>query len=144
MRVEAILKDKGDHVETIRPDASVVGAVHKLATLRIGALVVSPDANEVTGLLTERDIVVGLARHGTELLDMPVRQVMSTSVRTCTPDERITGVMAVMTRTRSRHLPVVDESGLRGIVSIGDVVKSRLDELELESRVLRDAYITSH
>lgn len=142
MRVAGILEKKGDHSETIGPDAPVVTAIHKLASLRIGALMVTADGETVVGVLSERDVVVGLNRHGTRLLDMSVAEVMSKAFRTCELSDTVTGVMTLMTRTRNRHLPVVEEGRLCGVVSVGDVVKSRLDEMDLESRVLRDAYLT--
>jgi len=142
MKVESLLQAKGRHVETIAPDAQLRFAVHKLTTNNIGALVVSTDGAHVEGVLTERDVVRALGRQGTGLLDERVSSVMSRSVPFCSPDDTLTTVMGQMTRTRNRHLPVVDEGRLRGIVSIGDVVKNRLEELELEANVLRDAYLT--
>ena len=141
MKVESILKAKGATVETIRPDAPTITAVHRLASLRIAALVVSADGKRADGIISERDIIRGLVRHGTELFDVPVSEAMSKTFPTCSPGDPILAVMAVMTRTRNRHVPVVDGGTLCGLVSIGDVVKHRLDEMELEARVLRDAYI---
>ena len=141
MKVEDILRAKGGSVETIRPDAKVLMAVHRLRMQNIGALVVSRDESRVEGVLSERDIVRGLTRHGAELLDMSVVAIMSRPP-VLAPDESLTSVMAQMTRTRNRHLPVVADGSLCGIVSIGDVVKHRLEELELETNVLRDAYLT--
>ena len=141
MKVESILRAKGDAVETVGPDAPVRLAVHRLASRAIGALVVSGDGRRVEGLLAEREVVRGLAAHGTALLDLTVGQVMAHPVPTCSPGDHVTAVMATMTRTRNRHVPVVDGGRLCGLVSLGDVVKNRLDEMELEARVLRDAYI---
>ncbi|MDP9071741.1 MAG: CBS domain-containing protein [Actinomycetota bacterium] len=141
MKVSDIIKTKGDQVETVRADATVPIAVHKLATMGIGALVVSPDGERVEGVIAERDVVRGLARHGARLLEMRVSEVMSKGTPTCHPDDNITGVMAQMTRTRNRHLPVLEDGRLRGIVSLGDVVKKRLDDLELEAAVLRETWI---
>lgn len=140
MKVERILDAKGRTVETIRPDAPVDLAIHRLIDRHIGALVVSADGSHLEGVISERDLVRALARHGTRLLDMPVSQVMSPAV-TCTPDTTIRDAMASMTRTRHRHLPVVADGAVVGLVSIGDVVKHRLEEMELEASVLRDAYI---
>ena len=142
MRVSEILRNKGRDVETIRPDAKVVMGVHRLRMQNVGALVVSRDGDRVEGVLSERDIVRGLARHGAGLLDMSVVAVMSRPVPVCSPDDLLTTVMAQMTRTRNRHIPVVEDGRLCGIVSIGDVVKHRLEEMELETSVLRDAYLT--
>lgn len=145
MKVETILKGKGREVETTTPDADVTLVIHKLATLGIGALVVTPDGHTVEGTVSERDIVRGLRRHGAALLDLRARDVMSRQVPTCSPDDLIQRVMADMTRTRHRHVPVLDGDGhLCGIVSIGDLVKHRLDEMEMETNVLRDAYIARH
>lgn len=144
MKVSSILKSKGTHVETVSPDATVYRAVWELKLKNIGALVVSEDGVTVHGLVSERDIVAGLTEHGPQLLSLPVRRVMAAPTVTCTPDDTLTAVMARMTRHRARHVPVVDGGRLAGIVSIGDIVKHRLDELELETNVLRETLITSH
>ncbi|MGH9266603.1 MAG: CBS domain-containing protein [Acidimicrobiales bacterium] len=140
MNVESILTAKGRSVETSRPDVSVVLVVHQLKRLGIGAVVVSTDRKRVEGVVSERDIVRGLATHGPRLLDLTVADVMSRHGPTCTPADSITHVMEVMTRTRNRHLPVLEAGNLCGLVSIGDLVKHRLEELELEASVLRDIY----
>jgi CBS domain-containing protein len=142
MRVSDILESKGRDVETIRPDAKVLMAVHRLRMQNVGALVVTRDGGRVEGVLSERDVVRGLARHGADLLDMSVVAVMSRPVPVCAPDDLLTSVMAQMTRTRNRHIPVVEDGRLCGILSVGDVVKNRLEEMELETSVLRDAYLT--
>jgi CBS domain-containing protein len=146
MKVQEILAHKGSKVVTIRPDATVSTAVHRMALERIGALVVSEDGVSIAGVLSERDIVLALADEGAAVLapDRHVRDLMSKSVRTCRPDDTVKAVMAEMTRHRFRHMPVVDGRKLIGIVSIGDVVKTRLDEMELETVVLREAYIAGH
>ena len=141
MSVKDILTAKGFSVETIRGDATVPLALHKLATLRIGALVVSPDGQTVTGVLSEGDVVRALSHHGARLLDMKVSDVMVKAGPSCSPDDSVTAVMVEMTRTRSRHLPVVDDGRLVGIISLGDVVKKRLDDLEVETAVLRESWI---
>ena len=104
----------------------------------IGALVVSQTGDTVNGILSERDIVRGLTRHGADLLSMPVRNIMSTEVRTCEPDDSSSEIMALMTEYRIRHLPVVRDGKLYGIVSIGDVVKNRIDEVMNESEMLKN------
>ena len=142
MRVETILEKKGRHVETVAPDAKVEMAVHKLTTRNIGALVVTPDGERVDGVLSERDVVRALAKRGVGLFDAKVASVMTRGMPVCAPGDLITAVMGQMTRTRNRHLPVVDKGKLCGIVSIGDVVKHRLEEVELEANVLRDAYLS--
>ena len=144
MKVEGILKAKGRSVETARPETPMIVVVHKLTSMGIGALVVSADGARVEGVVSERDVVTGLNRHGAALLEMRAGDVMSRGVPVCSPDDSIKHVMAEMTRTRHRHVPVVDNGRLCGLVSIGDVVKNRLEELELETNVLRDAYRASH
>jgi CBS domain-containing protein len=144
VNVEGILRAKGGSVETIAPGADMVLAVHKLATLRIGALVVV-EGDRVKGTISERDIVRGLNRDGIRALDMKVRDVMVSNPPVCSPTDTLRRIMTEMTRTRHRHLPVVNENGeLCGLISIGDVVKHRLEEMELEAAVLRDAYLASH
>jgi CBS domain-containing protein len=144
MRVSSILKAKGTHIETTRPETTIFSVVWQLKTKGIGALVVSEDGATPLGLVSERDIVRGLTEHGPQLLGLPVSRVMSAPVITCAPEDTVTAVMARMTRQRVRHLPVVEGGRLRGIISIGDVVKHRLDELELEANVLREALMASH
>jgi CBS domain-containing protein len=141
MKVQDILKAKGDKVETIRSDATVGDAARKLTSLGIGALIVSEDGEQPEGIISERDVVRGLNRHGYRLLDMEVGEVMTKTVAACSPDDSIKRVMQEMTRGRNRHLAVVEGGRLQGVVSIGDVVKNRLDELELEAAVLRDINI---
>lgn len=141
MNVEGILVAKGRHVETISPGASVVVALEALTTRGVGALVVSEDGRGVSGIVAERDMVRGLARHGARLLELRVADVMSKDGPTCSPADPITAVMAVMTRTRNRHVPVMADGRLCGIVSLGDLVKGRLDEMELEASILREVYI---
>ena len=144
MSVTAILKAKGTHVETVKPDTTLYKVVWDLKARGIGALVVSEDGTSVLGLVSERDIVRGLTEHGARLLALPVSELMCSPAVTCTPGESITAVMARMTRHRVRHLPVVDGGRLCGIVSIGDIVKHRLDELELEANILRENLLASH
>jgi CBS domain-containing protein len=145
MTVAAILKSKGGHVETTRPDTTLYTVVWQLRSRNIGALVVvGEDGTSILGMISERDLVRALIEHGASLLALPVSRVMTAPVVTCAPGDRVTEVMARMTRHRVRHLPVVDGGRLAGIVSIGDVVKHRLDELELEANVLRETLMVSH
>jgi CBS domain-containing protein len=137
MNVETILGTKGRAVATIRPEDTVGAAVEALVSGNIGALVASEDGEHVNGIISERDIVHGLARHGDGFLAMTVAEVMTRSVVTCDPTESVAELMAEMTNRRIRHLPVVQNGLLCGIVSIGDVVKNRLDEIEYEARSLR-------
>lgn len=138
MKVEAMLAAKGTQVATVRSDATVATVVRRLKLEGIGALVVSDDGKRIQGIISERDIVRGLADHGAALLQMPVSDLMTSSVKTCRQDANVTDVMMEMTRSRVRHLPVVENHELCGLVSIGDVVKNRLEELETETHVLRD------
>ena len=144
MKVDGILKAKGHDVETVGPDTAVVLAVDRLSSMQIGALVVSVDGRKVEGVVSERDVVRGLAKHGQRMLDLKVSDVMERHVPVCSPDDPIGDVMAQMTRTRNRHIPVVHNSRLYGLVSIGDLLKNRLEELELQTNVLRDSYISRH
>jgi CBS domain-containing protein len=144
MRVEALLRSKGSAVETISPSSRVSTAATRIATSRIGCLVVSEDDLHVLGLITERDIVRALAHYGGAASGLLVRDVMSTAVPTCSPQDPISDLMRTMTNLRYRHVPVVENGAIVGIISIGDVVKQRLDDLELETHVLRDAYRAVH
>lgn len=141
MKVQTMLDAKGSKVATTRPHATIATVIRMLKLEGIGALVVSDDGETLGGIISERDIVRGLVDHGHELLEMQVAELMTRVVKTCTPEARIKDVMAEMTRSRIRHLPVIEGGKLCGIISIGDVVKNRLDELETETNVLRD-YIT--
>jgi CBS domain-containing protein len=144
MKVADVLRAKGAAVQTASPDTSVVVALHRLKSEGIGALVVSRDGAEIEGILSERDVVRALTDRGARLLDASVGEIMTKHVTTCTPDDHLTAVMAEMTRRRVRHLPVVADGKLAGMISIGDVVKSRLEELELEANVLREVYLARH
>jgi CBS domain-containing protein len=137
MNVETILRTKGSGVATIRPDETVGAAVSELISRNIGALVVSQDGEIVDGIISERDIVLGLADHGAALLSLNVAAMMTRRVVTCRLSDSVDQLMAEMTNRRIRHFPVVEDGRLRGIVSIGDVVKSRLDEVEYEASSLR-------
>ena len=137
MNVNDILKAKGRDVATVAPDATVTEAVRLLHRRGIGALVVSADGNRLDGILSERDIVHALASRGASVLDMRVAELMTRRVVTCTPNDTIAELMGEMTRRRIRHLPVVDRGRLAGLVSIGDVVKNRLEEMESETTSLR-------
>jgi CBS domain-containing protein len=138
MTVKAILESKGDNVVTIEPTASLAAAVKILADRRIGALIIFGADRRVVGIVSERDIVRALAERGDVALDEPVGQVMTRKVVTCTSAETIAAIMERMTAGKFRHVPVVEDGQLIGIVSIGDVVKYRLHEIEHESAALRD------
>jgi CBS domain-containing protein len=137
MNVDAILRAKGDTVTLVTPQAPIAEAVAVLRREGIGALVVSRDGVAVDGILSERDVIHGLARMGPQLLDATVEQLMTRRVFTCTPRDSIADLMAEMTKRRIRHIPVLQDGELAGIISIGDVVKARLDEMEYETSSLR-------
>jgi len=138
VQISALLSTKGDTVATIPPDATVHSAVAELRAHGIGALVVSSDGTHIDGIVSERDIVRALFdRHGS-LLDEPVRSIMTATVYTCSPDDGIESLMTAMTERRIRHVPVVRDGELVGIVSIGDVVKHRIGELEKDRLELVD------
>jgi CBS domain-containing protein len=137
MNVHAILRNKCDSVVTIHPDATIDRAVSVLRRRGIGALVVSDNGESVVGILSERDIVDALARFGGDLLSVSVSEVMTSPVVSCEPGDSVAELMAEMTNRRIRHFPVLDDGRLIGIVSIGDLVKSRLDEIEYEAHSLR-------
>jgi CBS domain-containing protein len=140
MNVDGILKVKGDAVVTIAPTAAIAEAVDLLCRKRIGALVVSANGTEPQGILSERDIVHGLGREGAGLLGSRVDELMTKTVVTCGPQDLVADLMALMTERRIRHIPVLRNGKLAGLVSIGDVVKNRLDEIELETTSLK-AYV---
>lgn len=146
MLVKTIMKAKarGAGVVTVSPDISVTEAAHTLATNRIGALVAVEDGGAIAGILSERDIVRGVALRGEDCLRGTVRDLMTATVLTCHEDDTVESLMQIMTSRRIRHLPVVDgDGGLTGIVTIGDVVKSRLDEADMEVDNLRHYVVAS-
>jgi CBS domain-containing protein len=138
MTVKAILDSKGTDVAIIQPAAELASAVKLLAARRIGALVVVGPDHRVAGIISERDVIRVLAEHGAAALEKPVGQVMTRKVVTCNRAETMSGVMERMTAGKFRHLPVVEEDQLIGIISIGDVVKYRVQQIEFESAALRD------
>ena len=141
MKVASILKAKGAHVVTVRPNETIQHAAAKLRLEGVGALIVSHDGVTLDGIITERDITKGFADHGADLASKHVRDLMEAGVLTCKPEDGIADVARLMTNRRLRHLPVRDGSNLAGIVSVGDILKYRLDEVELEARVMQDAVI---
>jgi CBS domain-containing protein len=139
VNVQSIIGGKGSEVATIPQTATLRDAVRALGERRIGALVVSGDGRAIEGIVSERDIVRAAAALGESSLDRSVGSVMSTDVITCAAGDGVDRLMSLMTERRIRHLPVVDERGhLTGIVSIGDVVKARLSELEHENHALAE------
>jgi CBS domain-containing protein len=140
MRIADVLRNKGASVATITPETSVSGLLNELSALNIGAMVVM-SSDGLIGIVSERDVVRKLHELGAEILRRPVSEIMTTMVATCTPTDSVDSLTALMTTNRVRHVPVLDNGRLIGIVSIGDVVKHRMDELETEHRQLQ-AYIT--
>jgi CBS domain-containing protein len=138
MRIRKLLDSKGHEVATVAPDATVWDVLSRLDHHRIGALVVSGDGQRVDGIVSERDIVRQLHARGPGILDGPVSDLMVDQVLTAGPDDEVESLMAVMTTNRIRHVPVVADGNLVGIVSIGDVVKHRVDSLEDDNRALHD------
>jgi CBS domain-containing protein len=138
MTVKAILAAKGGDVVTIEPHISVADAAKRLAERKIGALVVTGAEHRIIGILSERDIVLELAARGAAVLERPLSEVMTRKVTTCSQSDTISSVMERMTEGKFRHLPVVEQNRLIGIVSIGDIVKQRLQDMEREQSALRD------
>jgi CBS domain-containing protein len=143
MTVKAILSRKGTDVLTIEPTATLAAAVQLLAGHRIGAVVITGADRQVIGILSERDIVREFAARGPAALDQQVGQAMTRKVITCGEEETVASLMERMTQGKFRHLPVVERGRLAGIVSIGDVVKYRLEEMEKESSALREYILTA-
>ena len=140
MRIADVLRTKGGTVATITPETSVSGLLNELSRHNIGAMVVV-SSDGVVGIVSERDVVRKLHERGNDLLGLPVSEIMTTMVATCTPTDTVDHLSALMTTKRVRHIPVVEGNRLIGIVSIGDIVKQRMEELEREQRALQD-YIT--
>ncbi len=142
MFVSDILSQKGTAIFTVAPAASVAEICQQLSARRIGSVLVLDGDGSVAGIVSERDLVRALARHGAEALALEARQVMTRGVVTCDPDDSIDGIMQTMTEGRFRHIPVVRHGELMGLVSIGDVVKARLEEARQETEALK-AYIVA-
>jgi CBS domain-containing protein len=138
MTVSIILASKGREVVTIAPSASLASAVGLLVEKRIGAVLILGADRRVVGILSERDVVRALAERGAGALEEPVSQTMTRKVSTCNENESVFNIMERMTEGRSRHVPVVDQGELVGIVSIGDVVKHRLHQMERDSATMHD------
>ncbi|EWY37719.1 histidine kinase [Skermanella stibiiresistens SB22] len=141
MHVAAVIKRKGSTVISITPERTIAEAANLLTENRIGAVLVLDGGEGIRGIISERDIVNALSKHGATAMSRRVEEVMTREVKHCSPNDTIAEVMTVMTKRRFRHLPVVDDGKLLGMISIGDVVKQRLDETELEVETLR-GYVT--
>jgi len=141
MTIASVLRGKGSAVETIESGTTLYDAVKRLGEKRIGALPVV-DNGRITGIMSERDVIYCLRDHGPEALDWPVSHVMSSPAITAESSMDVLAALALMTQRRIRHLPVVDSGELKGLVSIGDLVKYRMDRIEAEAEAMR-AYIQS-
>lgn len=137
MLVSSMLRAKGGSVGTIRPDTTVRQLCDKLKAMRVGALVVSEDGERILGIVSERDVVRAIAASGQDILDRGVTEIMTADVVTCGPGDAIGDLMIMMTENRVRHLPVTENGKMIGLVSIGDVVKYRVDELEHEAEAMQ-------
>lgn len=142
MKVENILKIKGNDIFTIAPNQTIAAAADELARRNVGALVVSERGVDAIGILSERDIIRAFARHGAAVAELRVKEIMTADPLTCTLANSGDELMTLMTDNRIRHMPVVDKGRLCGMISLGDVVKHRLQECLVESKTLRD-YITT-
>jgi CBS domain-containing protein len=143
MTVSIILAEKGREIVAIEPSATLAEAAKLLAEKRIGAALALGADRRLVGIISERDIVQALAARGAAALDEPVSQTMTRKVETCNESETICSIMERMTKGKFRHVPVVDQGRLTGIVSIGDVVKHRLQQMEHESAAMRDYILTA-
>ena len=137
MTIESVLHGKGSSVETIASQASVFDAVRKLGEKRIGALPVI-EHGRIEGIISERDVIYSIRDHGAAILDWPVSRVMSSPAITADSDTPVLAALSLMTQRRIRHLPVVDNGKIRGIVSIGDLVKHRMERIEAEAEAMRE------
>lgn len=144
MKVRDILDKKGREVMTVRPTETVATLSHRLRMAGVGALIVSSDGTDVLGVVSERDVVSCIAERGAEAVHVQVASIMTARVRRCGEDDKISTIARQMTEHRFRHIPVVKGDRLVGVVSIGDIVKHRIEEMELEAGVLRDLAIAGH
>lgn len=142
-KVSSVLEHKGHRIVTVAPHQTVASVARVLTQNRIGAAPVMDEENRLVGIISERDVIHGISEHGDAVMAMPVDQLMTREVMTCSPEDAIVEIMQVMTTERVRHLPVVQKGSLRGIISIGDVVKQRLEEAQLELDTLRGYILSS-
>lgn len=142
MNVASILKAKGKSVATARPDDTIEAISQKLSSRRIGAVVIVGDSGQVVGIISERDIIRAIADKGSAALPMTAGDVMTTGVMSCSESSTLEQMMTVMTQGRFRHVPVIEEGALVGIVSIGDIVKHHIAEVEMEVTAMRDYLAT--
>jgi CBS domain-containing protein len=142
MNIAQILKSKGRAVATARPDATLSEIIARLAQKKIGAIVVVGDNGEVVGILSERDVIRRLAERGQAALQEPASQIMTAAVISCQESSTLDELMELMTQGRFRHVPVIEDGALVGIVSIGDIVKHHIAEVEMEVTAMRDYFAT--
>lgn len=142
MNIGQVLKAKGRTVATARPDATLLDIITKLTQKRIGAIVIVGDNGEVAGIVSERDVVRKLGERGPDVLREPVANTMTTNVITCQENTTLDELMEVMTQGRFRHVPVIEDGALVGIVSIGDIVKHHIAEVEMEVTAMRGYFVT--
>ncbi|MGQ0674137.1 MAG: CBS domain-containing protein [Hyphomicrobium sp.] len=137
MNVATILKSKGQAVTTARPDTTLLDVTQKLAAKKIGAIVIVGESGRVAGIISERDVIRAIAERGVAALQAPVAEIMTRNVVTCQKAHLVDELMELMTKGRFRHLPVIEDDGLVGIISIGDVVKNHVAEVEMEVSAMR-------
>lgn len=142
MKISQVLREKGDYVATIAEDASVADALNQLVEKKIGAVVATNANGQVSGVLSERDIIFGLSSYGESVLRKRVKDLMLRELHTCSPNDTMFKAMSMMTGRRLRHVPILEGGELKGIVSVGDAVKTRIEEIEREAEALRE-YINS-
>lgn len=142
MKVKDILQMKGSDVSTVSKDRPIMDVVAQLTDQKIGAVVVIDSPGKVIGIVSERDIVRAMGQHGLDIARLTAADLMTSEVKTCSPDESIDAVMTTMTHGRFRHMPVIEKGALAGLVSIGDAVKGRIQDLEHEREALK-SYIAS-
>jgi CBS domain-containing protein len=142
MNISQILKAKGRAVATARPDATLLEIVAKLAQKKIGAIVIVGDKGEVAGIISERDVIRRMGERGEQALNEPVSQSMTASVVSCQESSTLDELMELMTQGRFRHVPVIEDGALVGIVSIGDIVKHHIAEVEMEVTAMRGYFVT--
>ena len=135
-KVSSVLKHKGHDVVTVAPQQTVASVVKVLAQNRIGAVPVINEGGQLIGIISERDIIRGMSEHAGAVLTLPAEQLMTRDVKTCSSEDQLVDIMEVMTLQRIRHLPVIQNGALHGIVSIGDVVKQRLEDVQSEAEEL--------
>ncbi|WP_072377816.1 CBS domain-containing protein [Hyphomicrobium sp. NDB2Meth4] len=142
MNIGQILKAKGRAVATARPDVTLLEIANKLAQKKIGAIVIVGDRGDVVGIVSERDVIRKLGERGPEVLNEPVSQTMTSAVISCQESSTLDELMEIMTQGRFRHVPVIEDGALVGIVSIGDIVKNHIAEVEMEVTAMRGYFVT--